>query len=246
MSTHPTRRAVLLGAGLTLATGLAGCLDRPLASFSASPATVDGGALDRDGYEDVGVTEQVLTQGFGPARRAVEVRNWVARYVRPLDPSVLPDTGGTNTDEASPGPLAPFAVLSTPRVELGGQSFNPVGGFSANDVATRVQGLYGELREFERVGERSVSALGRTVRVVEYRAAGDLEGLGFENTSEPASTAFEGIDLSVHVSDPVAHEDDFVLAVAAGPRDAAVGAGAVDRLLGAVVHPDDAARTTDT
>jgi hypothetical protein len=226
-SPRPTRRAFLGTSGLLLATGLAGCTGRSLASFAASPATVPAATLDRTGYEERSVDEEVIRQGFGGVE-AVEVRNWVAQYERPLAPSVLDALPGTA--DAGDQRLAVFAVLSTPKVEVGGREFNPVAGFSANDVLDLVQSTYGGLREVERADDRAVTVLGTATRVVEYRAAGGLEAGG-------TSADVEGVtDLSVHVTDPVEHGEDFVVGLAAHPAIAAIERGTVDRLLESIAH----------
>lgn len=223
-----SRRAFLAGTGLALTGALAGCSELSLASFAASPATVPDATLQRTGYEELSVDEQVIRQGFGGANRLVEVRNWVARYERPLAPGVLDALPGT--ERASDQRVAVFAALSTPKVEVGGQEFNPVGNFSAGDVLELVQSTYGGLREVEQVDDRAVTVLGSAARVVEYRAAGGIEAGG-------TTTDVEGVtDLSVHVTDPVEHGADFVVGLAVHPAIASVEQGTVDRLLQAIEH----------
>lgn len=223
-----SRRAFVAGTGLALTGALAGCSELSLASFAASPATVPDATLRRTGYEERSVDEQVIRQGFGGANRLVEVRNWVALYERPLAPSVLDTLPGT--ERASDQRVAVFAALSTPKVEVGGQEFNPVGNFSAGDVLDLVQNTYGGLREVEQVDDRAVTALGSATRVVEYRAAGGIEAGG-------TTTDLEGVtDLSVHVTDPVEHGSDFVVGLAVHPAIASVEQGTVDRLLQAIEH----------
>lgn len=223
-----SRRAFVAGTGLALTGALAGCSELSLASFAASPATVPDATLRRTGYKERSVDEQVIRQGFGGANRLVEVRNWVALYERPLAPSVLDTLPGT--ERASDQRVAVFAALSTPKVEVGGQEFNPVGNFSAGDVLDLVQNTYGGLREVEQVDDRAVTALGSATRVVEYRAAGGIEAGG-------TTTDLEGVtDLSVHVTDPVEHGSDFVVGLAVHPAIASVEQGTVDRLLQAIEH----------
>lgn len=222
-----TRRTFLGGAGLLVATGLAGCTGGSLTTFAASPATVPAGTLDRTGYEERSVDEQVIRQGFGGVD-AVRVENWVALYERPLAPSVLDELPGT--EDAGDQRVAVFAVLATPKVEVGGQEFNPVAGFSASDVLDLVQRTYGGLREVQQVDERAVTVLGTATRVLEYRAAGGIEAGG-------ASADVEGVtDLSVHVTDPVEHGTDFVVGLAVHPTLASIEKGTVDRMLRDIEH----------
>jgi len=221
------RRAFLAGTGLVLASTLAGCTGGSLATFAASPATVPSATLGRTGYEERSVEESVIRQGFGGVD-AVQVRNWVALYERPLAPSVLGELPGT--ERAEDQRVAVFTVLSTPKVEVGGQEFNPVAGFSAGDVLDLVQQTYGGLREVERVDERAVTVLDTATTVDEYRAAGRLEAGG-------ASADVEGVtDLAVHVTDPVEHGTDFVVGLAVHPAIAAIEQGTVDRMLQAIEH----------
>lgn len=226
---HPTvgRRGFLAGTGLVLAGALTGCSQLSLASFAASPATVPGATLQRTGYEERSVDEQVLRQGFGGANRLVEVRNWVARYERPLAPPVLDALSGTPDSDQ---PVAVFAVLSTPRVEVGGQEFNPVGNFSAGDVLELVQNTYEGLRGVQQVDERAVTVLGTDTRAVEYRAAGGIE-------AGAVSADVQGVtDLTVHVTDPVEHGTDFVVGLAVHPAVASIEQETVDRLLQSIEH----------
>ena len=228
MSPQPLpRRAFLGGAGVVLATALAGCTSDSLATFAASPATVPAATLDRTGYEERSVDERVVRQGFGGVD-AVQVRSWVAQYERPLVPSVLDALPGT--ERAGDRPVAVFAVLSTPKVEVGGREFNPVAGFSASDVLELVQQTYGGLREVQREADRAVTVLGSATRVVEYRAAGGIEAGG-------TTTDLEGVtDLSLHVTDPVEHGSDFVVGLAAHPAIASIERATVDRLLQSITH----------
>jgi hypothetical protein len=225
----PTRRTVLAGGALAFATGLAGCSGQPLASFSASPATVSPSTLQGTGYEETSVDERVVSQGFGPADQAVEVRNWLARYERPLAPTTVTDLVGTPSGGNQP--VAVFIALSTPAVSVAGREFNPVAGLSANDIVERVQSAYSELREVERVGERTVAALDTTVTLVEYRAESSVRGIAVDGLT----------DVSVHVSDPVEHGSDFVVVVGAHPALLVEERGTVDQLLAGVQHdPGDA------
>jgi len=111
---HRRRRGAL--AGLAGCTALDVATGEP-AEFTAGTATVADAALDESGYELNEVTENTQTREFDVAgsTREVRVTSTIAEYDKAVE------LFGERYQAAV------FAVLTTPRVEVLGQAFNPVG-----------------------------------------------------------------------------------------------------------------------
>lgn len=197
-----TRRSVLAaGAAATAAT--AGCVDFLLGddlSFSATAASVSDPALSETGYHRRRVRDRTVEQTFeaGGESRTVEVTNRFAEYERSVDLGVL---GGAGSADA-----ATFTAVTSPKVEVLGQAFNPIQDMSARDLAQRAQGRYGGFGQLDPVGESSVTLLGSGTTVTRFESEAGIDGL----QTQPR------IDL--YVSDPVGSGSDFALIVAAHPQ----------------------------
>ena len=212
------RRAVLAGTASLGTTALAGCLGvltgSDPARFAASAATVPESTLDETGYGHRRTREATVTRTFeaGGQSREVEVVNVLAEYERAVD---VPVAGRFRA--------AVFTALSTPQVAVLGESFNPVGEMSTDELVRMVQQRYDGLRDLRRESDRRVSVLGEATRATRYAGsarllAGDVR-----------------VDVYLTVTEAVAAGDDFVLGVAAYPqilddRDA------VTTLLESIVH----------
>lgn len=197
----PTRRRLLAGAGTAAVASLAGCLgvitgSEPL-RFSASAATVPDPVLSETGYSHHRTTENTVERTFEAAgqSRTVEVTNVVAEYDRAVD---IPTVGRFQA--------AVFAALSTPKVEVLGQSFNPVADMSTDEIARTVQERYENVRDLRRQGTSTVGILGEDAEVAEYAGR---------------ATLVEGnvqVDVTLLVSEPVPAGEDFVLCLGTYPR----------------------------
>jgi hypothetical protein len=195
-----TRRRLLAGLGATSATGLAGCagLSGPV-TFESTPATVADPALTKTGYDHYQTTRPVTTRevsAFGLSKR-VEVTNAVAEYDRGVDLTGI----GLGRFSA-----AVCAVLSTPQISYLGRTFNPVGELSADELAAMLQERYGNLRELSPSESFSTTMLDTSTAVTQYDGTAVLVDGGVE------------VDVYVLIAEPIAHEEDFVLALAVYPQ----------------------------
>ena len=194
-----TRRR-LLGAGGALAVaGLAGCLDRVTGGaieFEAAPASVAESALDETGYGEHRRRSETETRTFEAAgeRQDVEVTSHVAEYDRAVE----------LLGERFRG--AVFTVLSTPQVEVLGQTFNPVGDMDAGDLADMLQERYETVENVRQRDEYTTTVLGTGTVVGRFDADARVAGSGLT------------VDLRLHIAEPVEIGEDFVLAVGAYPR----------------------------
>lgn len=217
-----SRRHLLAGAGAGLGGALAGCLDALTGgdppTFEAEPARVAPAALDRTGYAEYRVRQDVLTRSVGALglTREVRVHNWIAEYDRAVDLGPL----GLGRLQA-----AVFAALATPQVELVGRTFNPVGGMSTDELAELVQEHYGGIRNVEPAATGRAAVLGRETTLGRYRGEARLLGAGLD------------LDVHLYLTEAVPSGTDFVVCVAAHPRAAGRREDAVRALLGGVRHP---------
>jgi len=190
--------AVAVAVGLMMVT--AGCgflLGNEALSFEASAATVSEDARSDTGYERTGLRSQTVNRTYEVAdqTREVEVTNEIAQYERGVDLSGL----GMGSQRA-----AVFAVFSTPQVEVAGQTFNPIEDMSTRDLLDRFESGYEGLSVGEQVDSRGVSALGEETTLEKYEGTATLAG--------------QEIPVYVHVTEPVRHDGDFVVALAVYPQ----------------------------
>jgi hypothetical protein len=164
-------------------------------SFEASPATVDGAALEETDYQQYRADSDNVTREFSAAgqTREVTVTNQVRGYNRslPLGPLGEQDLGR-------------FIAVSSPAVEVAGETFNPIGDWSNRRLVSELADSYEGLDDTEFEGNRTVTARGdaRTVST-------------FTGTS---TVAGQEVDVRVHVT-KFRHGDDFVIALAVHPEE---------------------------
>lgn len=214
-----TRRRVLAGIGTTGLASLAGCsaLDFALGNeslrFEANAAVVAEATLSESGYSESNQTSDTIVKTFevGDQTREVEVVNQIVEYDRSF--TVL----------GQQFRWALFTVLSTPKVEVLGEAFNPVEDMDTDELVAMIQDRYDQLGEVSRDGTRRVELLGETVDVVRYRAEGRFT---------PAEIR---VDLTLHVTQAVAAGDDFVICLGVHPR-LIDDTDAINQLLGGVEH----------
>lgn len=215
-----TRRRLLAGVGAIGTASLAGCLGvltgEEAVGFSASRAVVADATIDSSGYRESQMSSDTVTREFGAAgqTREVEVTNRIAEYDRSL----------TLLTERIRGAL--FVVLSTPQVDILGETFNPVGDMSTDELVEMIQDRYDQIGAVSREGSRQTSLLGESHEVVTYRAEGEFL---------PVELPVTLVELTLHISEPVAVGGDFVVCVGVHPREID-DTDAVDSLLAGVEH----------
>ncbi|WP_435074775.1 DUF6517 family protein [Halorubrum sp. HHNYT27] len=213
-----TRRRALAAGGAVGLAGLAGCTALDLATgdtveFTAGTATVADATLAESGYELNEVTEDVQTREFEVAgsTQEVEVTSRIAEYDKAVE--ILGERYQA----------AVFAVLTTPRVEVLGQAFNPVGELDDNERAQLIVDRYEGVSDLERGSEYSTEILDTDAGVVVYSADGEIEGTGVS------------VELEFHVAEAIEVGSDYVVPLAAYP--AVFGDGEnVRRMLNGIQH----------
>jgi hypothetical protein len=200
---------------LVVSAGCVGVLtgNEPL-TVEAGPVSVSSATLDDTGYEEVRSTTQEMTREVSAAgqTREVVVTNQVTEYARTIDIGPL-----------GSGEFARFVVVSTPAVEVLGQTFNPVGEMSNREPAELAQAQYQGLENPETAGERRVSVLGTQATVSRFTADATLQGTG------------QSVELTLHVT-RIRDGGDFIVVIAAHPTLLPGEAERVDTMLGGVQH----------
>jgi hypothetical protein len=186
--------SVLVLAGVVV---LAGCTGT-LLSAEATPATLPSSAYESAGYVHGNTTAVPLAYDVGVAgvSRNVTVTSWLSGYSR------------TTADDRTAGLL----VLSTPNVEVAGESVNPFSRLSDGAILDRVldatssfgvtEGM-DDLRGLRRVDTTERTILDTPTNVTTYAGSVDAEGTR--------------IGVLVHVL-TVEHGDDVVVAIAVHPE----------------------------
>ncbi|WP_125920015.1 DUF6517 family protein [Haloparvum sedimenti] len=222
-----SRRRVLGVVGSSSVLALSGCLDfvtgEGAYQVSAEPAVVSSSTADGTDYELQEVAERVIEEQFEVAgqERSVEATNYVATYEKTVEFGPIGEAA-----------VAVFAVLSTPAVEIAGQTLNPVAEY---DNERLVQLLASNYESLEVRGE--AETLTYTPFDTEYEA-----------TKFDAVAQFEGQEIEVFVQvGSVRHEEDFLVPIAVYPQDRAEDEEpVVADLTGNLDHPADVEVTTAT
>ena len=214
VSPLPYRGSLAL-AVLVLTAGCLGVLtgSEPL-ELESNEVSVSAAAQGDAGYEEVRTETQTIEREFsaaGQTREAV-VTNHVAEYAR----SVSVEPLGT-------GEFARFVVVSTPAVEVLGQTFNPVGAMTTRELVELVQDRYAGLEDVSPAGERTVTILGESATVSEFTGEAEIAAVG------------ERVDVTIHVV-RVRSGPDFIVAIGAHPTALPGEADRIDTMLRGVVH----------
>lgn len=193
------RRTFLAGTAAALGVSTAGCgfiLGEEALAFEAEVARVPESTAEGAGYQFQGVADQTIERTFEVAdqSRDVRVTNRMAEYEKAVDLGPLGELRA-----------AIFTALSTPKVSVLGRTFNPVADMSTADLAERIQSQFEDIGSLERDGESTVTILGAETTLTRF-------------TGRTRLAAGQEIDIYLHVSEPVDHQDDFVIAVGGYPQ----------------------------
>jgi hypothetical protein len=204
---------------LALATMTAGCgflLGTDALEFAASPVSVSDQAVSETGYQETALTARNVTQNVTVAdqRRTVRIVNHLGQYERSVQ---LPGLEGSE-------PAAALLALSSPEVNVAGQTLNPIEGLEERELLSRFSSSYEGLSVGQQVDNRSVQVLGADRSVSKYEGTATLAGAE--------------LDVYVHVTE-FKHGDDFVAVVAIYPQSLRDEEETVRTLLTNLEHATD-------
>lgn len=181
---------------IVLSAGCTGLVFGDTAEFSSSQATVGADGLEETDYEQTGTQEHVIEEDVevSDVSRTVIVSNWITQYEKSLE------IQGEQQDAAR------FFLVSTPAVEVLGQSFNPVAEMDHEELIeefeSQLDESYDEFGDVEKVDSRQEVVLDQEAEVTTFETSAELEGTE--------------VDLYVHVM-TVTHDGDLITAVGAHP-----------------------------
>lgn len=183
------RRDVLGVLGLAGAASLAGCgLLQGSFEQRASPAGVEQGTLDEQGFEHRETEELTFTETVDAVGQSRDLRltNWLVTFGKPA--------GGFGPDAAQ------FHLFSTPSVTVAGNEINPFDDLGAEQVLGRVAGGGTSL---DKQGSRTVETLGNEVTVERFRTERQIGG--------------ESVAATVHIG-RFSNDGDLLAAVGTHPE----------------------------
>jgi len=209
--------AVVAVALLMVTSGCIGFLtgSEPL-RFSAEPAAVSGSAAADAGYEYNGTRELTVNRSFevGGQERRVIATSRISDYTKSVDLGPL--------GEAEVGV---FNVVTTPAVEIAGQTLNPIGSYSNARLVEFVQQQYSGLSDIQQVSDRNITIQGTETTVTKFSATATIES--------------QEVDVFVYVT-KYRNGDDFVVAVGVYPQQLeSQEESNVFSMMRAIDHPAD-------
>jgi len=200
---------VVLSAGCGFLLGL-----EPL-TFSSSPITVSDQAVQEAGYEEAVVGPQNESRDFTAfgQTRTVEVTNHVGRYERSVD------LGPLGSRRA-----ATFVALSSPEIEVAGNTVNPIADISDEEILERVGSQYESVSVGDQTGTRTVETLGDSRTVTRFNG----------------TVTVEGTEIPVFLeTSRFKHGSDYVVVVAVYPQDVPGEVERVETLFAGLDHTAD-------
>jgi hypothetical protein len=207
-------RRTLLSLAIVAMVTLSGCalLTGETLEFEASPATVSDSAQEDARYDEVSVESDTASRTFSVAGQEREVRltNWVASYERDLEVTTTP----------APGTVAVFA---TPEVSVAGQTLNPIGTMSEQELLELVVQQYEGLSDPTEQSTRTITVLGEETTVTTYAATVTYQG--------------QEVDVLLHLT-RVKHEGDFIVGVGVHPALMSADQAGIDTMLRGIEHSE--------
>lgn len=213
MRNRPSTVAILL-AVLVVTSGCVGVLTGSKAlTFSAEAAKVPQSTASDVGYKLTDTTSKVITRNYSAAgqERTVKVTNKIATYEKRVDFGPL----GSQR-------LAVFAAISTPAVEIAGQTFNPIADYNNAELVSMLSSQYESISNVRQVSSQNITVLGTETRVSKFAATATFSGAQ--------------IDVNIHVT-KIRDGDDFVVLVGIYPQQKSGEQANILKLMKAVNHP---------
>lgn len=178
-----SRRKCLQAIGIAVAVGASGCVqsddpppqkssEEPTSpetenketpadlTFRASPVAIDEQTLSKVGYEEYRARTHTATKPYDIGDKSI-----TAKIVSEL----IEYQRSVNLDDFGNQEVARFAVLSTPKVDLGFQSFNPLHGVSEEVLLEGLEPQYEKVQIGKRIDSSTITVLGEATPVTKRR-----------------------------------------------------------------------------
>lgn len=162
--------------------------------FRAATVAVNEQALSKVGYEERRALTHKRAEPYKVGNQSVtaEVVSHLVEYQRRVD-----------LHESRDQEVARFAVLSTPQVDLGIQTFNPLNGITEETILEGLQPQYEAIQIGERIDSRSISVLEEDAPITKRRGTAVYRGTR--------------IDLYLHLSH-LLRDGDYMILVGVYPQ----------------------------
>lgn len=190
------RRTFLAAAGATGVAATAGCLGFLSGSttFEAQKAFTAESVASEANYVRQEPRELTAEKTFSVAdqQQTVTVINWATEYYKTIDAGPL-----------SGQRAGVFAAVSTPQVDVLGESFNPLADATPRDIIERFQQQYSGMTVGDRIGQTTLTALGAEALVSTFEGSATIGG--------------QQVDTNFVVSGSVANQSDHVVSLGVFP-----------------------------
>lgn len=192
------RRSLLAGTAAAGVVGLSGCLSTVLGgltSLESTPAGVSQSALESTGYDAAGVSEIVTEREVDIAGQSeiIAVTNYLTEYEKTIGIEAIAEQA-----------VATFAILSTPKLDVVGQTLNPVEEMSPRELVDLIADNYDNLGGIEHDTDETVTVLDQSIIQSRFTAQASLSGFP--------------IELNLHVTEAVERGDDLLVTIGVYPR----------------------------
>ncbi|WP_257300660.1 DUF6517 family protein [Haloarchaeobius sp. FL176] len=195
---NANRRQFLAATASASLAATAGCLGflSDATTFEAQQAATAESVAGEGNYVKQEPRELRAERTFSVAdqEQTVTVANWVTEYYKTID--VGPLSGQR---------AGVFAVVSTPQVEILGESFNPLAEASPRDIVSRFQQQYEGMSVGDRIDQTTLGALGGSALVSTFGGSATMQG--------------QQVDTNFIVSGSVENAGDHVVSLGIFPRE---------------------------
>lgn len=191
------RRTFVGGVAASSVIGVSGCLGgvADAASFEAAVPSVVDSTLEETGYavkstEEIGVEREFEVAGQS---ETVAVTNQLREYSKAIDFGVLGEQE-----------MGVFGVFATPKVEVLGQTFNPIAEMSSKELINLIAENYDNMGDIEARSESTVTILGESTTDARYTSQATVEE--------------QSVELVLHVTEAVERGNDLLVTIAGYPE----------------------------
>lgn len=208
------RIAGIVLALLVLSSGCIGFITGSEAqTFEADWAKTDDSVASDAGYELNSTDSQTIEREFSAAgqSRTVEVVNRITTYEKKMSFGPLGEKK-----------IGVFAAVSSPAVEIGPKTFNPLADYSNEKLVQLLAGQYESISDVREVDARNITVLGTETKMTKFAAKAKFAGTS--------------VDVYIHVT-KVRDGEDFVVPVGIYPQQKDGEAESVVAMMEAIDHP---------
>lgn len=193
------RRDVITGLGGLSLMSLSGCLGAVgMAKHEATPAGAEPSVRNETGYDQLAIDEIGVERTIGNEvySETVSVKNYLTKHEKSVSLGPLGDQRA-----------AMFMVLTTPKVEIMGENYNPIADRSPTELVELIKTNYDQISNISHESDASVTILDQSTTASQFTADATFNG--------------HDIPVNLHVSEAVEAGEDLVVTIGVYPRQLA-------------------------